>query len=59
MKQVILSKIDFQLDGETYCRIKFLALDGNGTILRSFTCPKYEALGMVNAYCVQYKFNIV
>ena len=59
MKQVILSMLDFQIEGDTYSRIKFLACDGNGTILRSFTCPKFEALGLINAYCVQYKFKIV
>lgn len=59
MIPVILSVIDFNLDGDLYCRIKFLACDGNGTILRSFTCPKYDALAKVNEYCVTYKYKTV
>lgn len=55
-KQVIMSILD--LPGNLV-RVKFLSLNGHGTILKDFTCNINEAKEWINIYCRQYGYTIV
>ena len=58
MKKNVILSILSNLPGNL-CRVKFLAVDGYGTILKSFTCNPSETKEMIEAYCQQYNFNII
>ena len=57
---VIVSILDLEIKGEAFKRVKFLAIDGYATILKSFTTNEIDRVqDYIKSYCEVYGFQIV